>query len=339
MLRCTWLGEAVLEQLASGDVDRDRHGATAVGLDARALHVQTHLVHDPLADGHDEPGLLGDANELARRDQTTFGMLPPQQGLDGNPLIGDEVELGLELHAELVVDERRSQLALGEEALHRLGVHHLVEELESSAAAPLGAVHRCVGVAQQVGSSTGRLVGDRDPDARRHHQLGAVECDRTSQGLERALRQLDRLLVVFELLADDHELVTAEPRHRVVATHHSREPTPDRDEEIVTCLVAETVVHHLEPIEVEEQHGELLVVLGEGHQCAFEALDAERTIGQRGEGVVQREETELLGVRDAIEGEAGEIARSFQERRLLHRRRAHAARVDAEEAERSPAVT
>ena len=49
------------------------------------------------------------------------------------------------------------------------------------------------------------------------------------------------------------ELVAAEAGHGVLPADGSRQALADRDEQLVAGVVAEAVVHDLEPVEVEEQ--------------------------------------------------------------------------------------
>ena len=88
-----------------------------------------HLTEDPGADRHDDAGLLGDPDELARRHQPTHRMLPTQERLLGDAIARSEIELRLEQHAQLVALERLAESPLGEQARDRLCVHRLVEQL------------------------------------------------------------------------------------------------------------------------------------------------------------------------------------------------------------------
>jgi len=55
--------------------------------------------------------------------------------------------------------------------------------------------------------------------------------------------------------ADDRELVAAQPSHDVVAgAHRPQQPVRDLAEQLVTRLVADGVLHRLEPVEIHEQH-------------------------------------------------------------------------------------
>ena len=84
--------------------------------------------------------------------------------------------------------------------------------------------------------------------------------------LER-LRQLgldahgDRLggLAVGHVLEEEAELVAAEPRHGVARAQRGVQAVAHFHQQLVADRVAERVVDHLEAVEVEEEHGQVLV--------------------------------------------------------------------------------
>ena len=72
---------------------------------------------------------------------------------------------------------------------------------------------------------------------------------------EDSLGDLHSLAVVGEVLADDEELVAAEAAHGVRGPDALRQALCDGGEDEVAGLVAELVVHQLEVVDVDEQHG------------------------------------------------------------------------------------
>ncbi len=64
-----------MSELAGGDVDRKQEVAVFVPTGGVAAGVFEH----PLADRHDEPGMLGDVEEVAGLDVALGWMLPTQQ--------------------------------------------------------------------------------------------------------------------------------------------------------------------------------------------------------------------------------------------------------------------
>ena len=91
--------QARLVQLAGRQVDADRHRRAWSGsraCQARICRQASRSTKRPI--GHDQPGLLGQRDEVQRRHQPALGVLPADQRLDpGQPA-------GRQLHGRLVVD-------------------------------------------------------------------------------------------------------------------------------------------------------------------------------------------------------------------------------------------
>ena len=70
-----------------------------------------------------EPGLLGERDELGRRDEAAQRVAPAEQRLQPADLAGAQVDLGLVVHAELVVVvERAPQVAEQDEPVRAVEV-------------------------------------------------------------------------------------------------------------------------------------------------------------------------------------------------------------------------
>jgi hypothetical protein len=108
--------------------------------------------------------------------------------------------------------------------------------------------NRDIGLSQQV------LPVGRDPPARgdAHTRLDAhLPAGQLKGRADRGARSLgdaESLALATQALAQDHELVAAVPGHGVAGTEHPGEPAGDLDQECVPRLVAEAVVHALEPV-------------------------------------------------------------------------------------------
>ena len=154
----TTLGEQVgLAELAGRQV----HPARSSGSirECRRCHADllaARLAQHPQADVEDEPGLLGQVDELGGRQQPSVGVLPPHQRLGADDPARRHLDLGLVVDRELAVLDGLAQLDLVLQPAAHLGPQRLVEDLDAVAAQLLGRVHGRVGVAQQV---VGRLVG------------------------------------------------------------------------------------------------------------------------------------------------------------------------------------
>src|SRR6188472_906445 len=111
-------------ELARGDVDAERQWAELREAAAPVDRLCTCGPEHPSADRDDETHLLGEGNEVERRDQSAIRMLPAQERL------GARDRLVRELHVRLVVDVELA--ALERVAEVRLELHPLDDGVKRS---------------------------------------------------------------------------------------------------------------------------------------------------------------------------------------------------------------
>jgi hypothetical protein len=104
----------------------------------------------PLPHAHDEPGLLGARDEIARRDEPPLGVVPAHQGFEARDLTRLEVDDGLVVENELSAIECILEVVLELVARANLLVLFLGEERKLAAAGKLGLVQRDVHVLQII---------------------------------------------------------------------------------------------------------------------------------------------------------------------------------------------
>ena len=68
---------------------------------------------------------------------------------------------------------------------------------------------------------------------------------------------------------------------------------PTTLQQAVADLVAEVVVHGLEPVEVEVEHREVRLVTADARERGLESVEQQHAVGQPGERVVQRAVAEV----------------------------------------------
>ena len=141
-------------------VDRHRDGGKPCA--ARPYFARTRSEH-PAPDRNDQPGFLGEGNELHRRQVAEFRVSPAQQRLDAVDPASRNVELRLIVQRELIELERVTQTGFEHQPLDRLRLDLRREEAEVVLAFFLGKIHRHVGV-----------LGQRF--ARRRHCPGRSQC-------------------------------------------------------------------------------------------------------------------------------------------------------------------
>ena len=90
--------------------------------------------------------------------------------------------------------------------------------------------------------------------------------------------------IVFVGVLDQHgELVAAEPRRKIAGADDALDARADLREQLVARVVAPAVVHRLEAVEIDVQHGEPvpLIVLGQSLGQALDEVEAVREPGER----------------------------------------------------------
>ena len=134
-------------------------------------------------------------------------------------------------------------------------MHAAVEDHVAGAARGLGAVHRGVGVAQQVLRPLVLGGVDGDADAGGDEDLVAAEVDRRRQALVDAVGHPHGVADVAPPFEQDRELVAADAGDGVRGAQRRGERAGDLDQQLVAHQVAEAVVDDLEAVEVEEEDG------------------------------------------------------------------------------------
>ena len=169
-----------------------------------------------------------------------------------------------------------------------------VKDVVSSDPVALCAVHRQIGVAQELLGRIDPLAGERDPDAGAQRHLDVRERERPGElGVE---PDRDRVggRGVGEVLAQDHELVTGQAGQAVTGPQQPGQPLGDRHQQLVADLMAVGVVDLLEPIEIHEEHRRDLLRAPPRAKRVLEQLQHQHPIGQAGQGIVQRRFARLV---------------------------------------------
>ncbi|MDP9397604.1 MAG: hypothetical protein M3P96_07150 [Actinomycetota bacterium] len=279
------VGDLSRHDLPGGEVDVDPQRAARVGPGAG---LPARFGQDPAPHGHDEPGLLGQADEVVGADESPLRVLPAQQRLDAGDLPRTQLEDRLVVQDELLFGEGALQVGAQVPAGELGGVVARGEHLDPVLAVRLGPVHRDVGGPQQVGGRLAAAARRRDPDAGRHDQLLVLQLHLGGERGEDAGGHLLGALRTAGSRQQDRELVPAQAAHRVRRSYAALQPPGQDDEQVVARRVAQAVVDGLEVVDVDEQHGEVLAGAAADRFGVAEPVGEQRPVAQPGEGVVQR---------------------------------------------------
>ncbi len=212
----------------------------------------------------------------------------------------------LEVHVDRVVVERDPQRELELAAAPGLHAQVVVEDLDLRAAHLLRPPHGDVRVAQQLFGVTVATGRERDADAGVQRGLAAVgEEDRFGDqalDLGRALR--DRF-DAGHVAAHHDELVAGDAADAVHGAGRALEALADLGQHLVAARVTHRVVHELEAVDVDEQHGRVRLRAAAARERVLQAVDEHGAVAESGQLVVRGAVAQLLLGVDHV-GDVGE---------------------------------
>ncbi|HZX26955.1 MAG TPA: hypothetical protein VFF16_07810 [Telluria sp.] len=296
------LHEVGLQELARAGVDGQGQ-VRGAGIVLPCLELEAGRLQDPVADRQDQVGFLGQRNEVGRRHEAAFGMMPAQQHFGAHDRAGPH-DLGLEEDLQLVAFHGEVDVALHGDVEQQGRLHARIEEPQGVAPALLGLVHGQVGVLQQVGHAL-RAGEHLDADAGGAAKflvdqlVGQGQRHQDLFGDDARFRRRDSL-TGRQSFQQDHELVAAQARHGVALAHGMGQPPRGLDQELVAHIVAAGIVDALEVVQVDEQQGAVRTRPGIDAEHVMQLFLQEPAVGQVGQGIVQGEPDQL--------GTAGHVA-------------------------------
>ena len=145
-----------------------------------------------------------------------------------------------------------------------------------------------------------------------------------------------RRLLGARLREQHGELVAAEPRQQIGLAQPLAEHRGDRADQLVPCRMAEGVVHVLEVVEVQQQHGALASVARVPREVRLELVLEAAPVGEAGErimvGEVLEPALEALALRDVlgVDDEVGRAPLVVAQQRAADERPDRVAEIDDE---------
>ena len=296
----------VLDQVAAFEqarrqVDRDRIGKTEI--DLPDLGLAGGLLQGPFAQRHDQPGFLGQRNEIARWHQRGAA-LPAHQRLGADHARRSHVDLGLVMQDQLVALDRLVQCRFKFELLAPAAGQHRAVDRAVVAARVLDRIHRDVGIAHQVNHRPAVARKHRNAHTGRDETLLAADENRLAHRFDDAHRDAFGIRLVGHFGQQRDELVAAQAAHRLqsaVAAHTGRfergvhhllgmahttaQPARHLDQQLITRGMAQRVVDDLEAVEVDQQQGGQVAQPAGVVERAFGAPDQLAAVGQAGQRV------------------------------------------------------
>ena len=213
-------------------------------------------------------------------------MRPADQRLGAGHRPGFEIDLRLVVEHELAASECAMQAGFDPLPLDGAGVHFRLEEPIAVPATFLGVVHRGVRGLDQFFRIRAVVGVNADPDGGGDMQLVLRDLVRRAERSDDLLRAGGRIVRVLDLRQHHDEFIPALAADRVRAADARHEAPRHGLQQPVANHMAQAVVHVLEPIQVEEQHGQAMAVAaGEGNRLG-EPVVQQHAVGQVGQKVV-----------------------------------------------------
>ena len=246
-------------------VDRQADGPPGDRIDDVADQPARRLDHRQVELG-DHVHLFGELDEAGRRDRALGRAGPPGEGFDRRHGAGAQIdhrlEDGVDRPAANAPPQLGFELGAGDDSL----LHRRFEDDDLVASLALAAVHRDVGPPEQLLGVDGLAVDHR------HADRGADVEPAPPEPQWRPDRPAIASAIVaarceVAVLEHHDELVAAEAGCRAAAVDRLLDPPGDLLEHPVTGRVPAPVVDRLEPVEVDEQHGERVAVLRRTARC------------------------------------------------------------------------
>ena len=247
----------------------------------------------PFAEFVDQAGVFRDRDEFGGRDHAAFGMAPAQQRLAAGHLVAAEIDQRLVVDFEAAVHQRLAQILLQGKPRLGAGIHRRLEEAIGPAAVGLGAVHRQIGILDQLIEIGAVLRRQRDADAGIGRELVTEAFIGLPDRLMNARHEFHDVARVPDGGLDHRELVAAQPRDMIGLADAAPDAGGHGLQQFVADMMSERVVDALELVDVDIEQCELLAAAG-SLQLAFDLFAEQHPVRQVGQRVVMREMRDLL---------------------------------------------
>ncbi|CAB4889133.1 unannotated protein [freshwater metagenome] len=246
--------ETGIDELTNRHIDRDGHIGQRWHVGLPQSELRQRCAQDRRTNITNEPGFFGHRQELIGTEQTAIRVPPAGQHLEAREMPGRKIDDGLVVRNDLASLEAVAQLTRRAQREHRRLMRAGSERLHTVATTRLCPIHRCVCVTQELLGSHPRSISECNADAAADVELGILHDQRLRDRLPESFGHIGGGQIELQAIKHHDELITTEATKHVSVTHHRAQPLAHATQQLVTNGVAETVVDHLEIVEVDEQH-------------------------------------------------------------------------------------
>ncbi len=247
----------------------------------------------PFAELNDQAGVFRYRDEFRRRDHAAFGMAPAQQGFAAGHLVVAKIHNRLIVNLEAAVHERLTQILLHLEPGLCAGVHGRLEEAMGPAPVGLGAIHRQIGILDELLQIGAVARSQCDAYAGIGRELMAEALIRLPDRLVNSCNEFHDIVDVADICLNDRELVATKPRDKIGLPDAAPEASGHDLQQLIADMMPERIVDALELVDVDIKQRELLAPAG-SPQFAFDLFAEQHPVRQIGQRVIMREVGDLL---------------------------------------------
>ncbi len=194
---------------------------------------------------------------------------------------------------EAAVDQRLAQILFHGEPRLGAGIHGRLEEAIGPAAVGLGAVHRQIGVLDELIEIGAVLRRQCNADAGIGRELMAEALIGLPDRLVNSRHEFHDVGGAADGGLNDGKLVAADPRNEIGLPHAALETGGHGFQQFIADVMSERVVDALEFVDVDIEQRELFAPAG-FPQLAFDLLAEQHPVRQVGQRVVMRQVRDLL---------------------------------------------
>ncbi len=245
---------------------------------------------------------LQQRNELQRWHQSELGTPPADQRLGADHAPGVAVHLRLVIQHEFVLFQRLPQLVLERYLLgHPFGHLLRVEEVSLARGRFLecgfGVPEQGVGVVA-VAREQGHAGPGRDPELGAGHGIG-VSIDAPAS----LFQSPDEAFLVPQVGNHHCEVIGTHARHTVWILGQLQQAPDHLLEEHVAELPSKCIVDGLEPLDVDDDECELMLLAACRAHVFRQPLEEQRAVGEAGKRIVVSQVSDLFFAFDVLEAE------------------------------------
>ena len=187
---------------------------------------------------------------------------------------------------ELIAGKSAAKIAFKSAPRLHADIHLTLEKPIGSAAFALGAIESKVGVLHQLVGIAAIHGRNRDADARSHRHLVLPEVERCGDRFKNPFGERCGGTAYLSDPLNDAQLIAAQARKRVSLSNTTIQALCDGLQQLIPDGMPERIIDLLEPVEIQDVHGQLALAIACALGSFIEALAKNSSVRQAGQHVV-----------------------------------------------------